>query len=305
MDDITRRICRQMDIPDAVDKLAALPGADLNSLLMEVFSRRAGQVRPQDLPKRYQENRFTHPAQVSPQDYYHTVSALLDMASQAQFRPVMLSPVAPLGTCSAMGATNQNKVISALRGVEVAADPTNALAVHMASLFKAQKNSGAVEHLCAHGRITRAQAFQGPGMFAHFGVLALVSGGKRTASFRSQADMLARHLAFYSALGQVCGFALRFTLNRRGGRADFFDCMVDVVQSASGDAQVKINPADSDNRYYRGFHMKMYLHADGDWQEVADGGFTDWTARMLGDKRYKLFISGLGVDRLLGLSRPG
>jgi hypothetical protein len=32
--------------------------------------------------------------------------------------------------------------------------------------------------------------------------------------------------------------------------------------------------------------------------EVGDGGFVDWTARLLGNRRERLLISALGVDRL-------
>jgi hypothetical protein len=40
------------------------------------------------------------------------------------------------------------------------------------------------------------------------------------------------------------------------------------------------------------------VHA-GDHGEVGDGGFTDWTARLLGNGKERLLISGYGVDRLV------
>jgi hypothetical protein len=32
--------------------------------------------------------------------------------------------------------------------------------------------------------------------------------------------------------------------------------------------------------------------------EVGDGGFTDWTAQLVGSRKERLLASGLGIDRL-------
>ena len=38
---------------------------------------------------------------------------------------------------------------------------------------------------------------------------------------------------------------------------------------------------------------------------MADGGFVDWTAALLANRKERLLISGYGVDRLAGLTeRP-
>ena len=34
---------------------------------------------------------------------------------------------------------------------------------------------------------------------------------------------------------------------------------------------------------------------------LSDGGFTDWTARLLADGKERVLIRGLGSERLLGL----
>jgi hypothetical protein len=33
---------------------------------------------------------------------------------------------------------------------------------------------------------------------------------------------------------------------------------------------------------------------------LADGGFTDWCARLLGDRKERVLTSGIGLDRLVG-----
>jgi hypothetical protein len=32
--------------------------------------------------------------------------------------------------------------------------------------------------------------------------------------------------------------------------------------------------------------------------DVGDGGFVDWTQRLLGNRKERLLISGIGIDRL-------
>jgi hypothetical protein len=41
---------------------------------------------------------------------------------------------------------------------------------------------------------------------------------------------------------------------------------------------------------------------DGSRANLSDGGFTDWTARLLADRKERLLISGLGSERLLGVA---
>ncbi|MFI0799771.1 hypothetical protein [Amycolatopsis lurida] len=36
-----------------------------------------------------------------------------------------------------------------------------------------------------------------------------------------------------------------------------------------------------------------------------DGGFVDWTQRLVGNRKERTLISGVGVDRLAMVRRPG
>ena len=44
------------------------------------------------------------------------------------------------------------------------------------------------------------------------------------------------------------------------------------------------------------------VEPDGSRSNLSDGGFTDWTARLLADSKERLLISGLGSERLVGLA---
>ncbi|HEY3738215.1 MAG TPA: hypothetical protein VGL53_00150 [Bryobacteraceae bacterium] len=51
--------------------------------------------------------------------------------------------------------------------------------------------------------------------------------------------------------------------------------------------------------YYRGFALRISPRApDGMRYPVGDGGFTDWTARLLGNRKERLLISGIGTEFL-------
>ena len=42
----------------------------------------------------------------------------------------------------------------------------------------------------------------------------------------------------------------------------------------------------------------------GDAIQLADGGFTDWTQQLVGSKKERLLISGMGCERVVALFPP-
>lgn len=48
--------------------------------------------------------------------------------------------------------------------------------------------------------------------------------------------------------------------------------------------------------YYTGLCFKVFR----DGVEIGDGGFVDWSAGLLSDRKERMLISGLGIDRLAG-----
>ncbi len=50
--------------------------------------------------------------------------------------------------------------------------------------------------------------------------------------------------------------------------------------------------------YYRDLCFTVNAHVRGEPREVADGGFTDWTAQLTASGKERLLISGVGLDRL-------
>lgn len=49
-----------------------------------------------------------------------------------------------------------------------------------------------------------------------------------------------------------------------------------------------VNMGANDNSYYQGVNFKIYVKD----VEIGDGGFVDWTRKLLGNKKERLLISG-------------
>ena len=54
----------------------------------------------------------------------------------------------------------------------------------------------------------------------------------------------------------------------------------------------------SGNGYYEGFCFKAFPTFQSEPIEVADGGFVDWTRKLVGSEKERLLISGIGLDRI-------
>ncbi|MEV5555228.1 hypothetical protein AB0L44_16375 [Nonomuraea wenchangensis] len=279
------RVLRQAGGPEILDVLAGrLSGADLTTLLLEVMRRRAGELSPADVLRRYGHDRFAAPGAVGFRDLRRVEDAALS-ALPPGFEPVVLSPLAPLGACSALATVDQNKVISTVRNGEVAADPTNALALEAAVRRRAAGGAEPVR-LAAVQRVVRAQHVEGAARFAHFTLFALVTAGRDTGDHTFERRHAAEHLAILGDAVRACG------AGEPEARITVLDERFERVAAALGGTP---DPGRESGRgYYSGLCFKVY--AGG--MEVGDGGFTDWTPRLLGNRKERLLISALGLDRL-------
>ena len=83
-----------------------------------------------------------------------------------------------------------------------------------------------------------------------------------------------------------------------GSLAVLNDEVVRPLRRAYPKAEFRINLARLEGLgYYRGFTLRISPRApDGIRYPVADGGFTDWTARLLSNRKERLLISGIGSE---------
>jgi hypothetical protein len=301
-------VLRKTGGPGILDLLGRrLGGAELTTLLLEVFRLRAARLTPADVLRRYLDDRFTAPADV-PFRSLRRAEDLLLSALPRDFEPLTLSPVAPLGTHSVVGTVAQTKVVSTVRGSEVAADATNGLALEAAArrrvaLERDRAGSGVggwsaePVRLAAIQRVVRGQQFAGPARFAHFSLLALVTAGRDTGDLAFERQHATEHLLLLTdALRRAGASHVRIRLTLLDPR---FAPVAEAVREAVRDAEVLDDPERAAGRgYYTGLCFKVLASCADEPVEFGDGGFVTWTQKLLGNRKERLITSGIGIDRV-------
>lgn len=283
-----------------------LSQSEITTFLLALSKELANKNTPADILGRYESNRFVKPSELNPIKVKQVELLMLEMAEASGFSPVLLSPAGLLGSCSVIAKVDQNNVISATRGLELIADSTNMLAIYLASGIKnrAIDNSKTPVHLSATCRVTRGQMFQGTAFVPHFSLFTLVSSGKDTGSYGFEKGAIVRHMDFYTDyFGEKLGHELRMSLNIRNGYTDktgFIERIHHHLRERYPHIDITVNREENDNSYYQGINFKLSISDI----EIVDGGFVDWTQKLLGNKKERLLISGAGVDLQLIAGMP-
>jgi hypothetical protein len=290
------RVLAEVGGPQVAERLAELSGSDFTTLMLDIARRRAAAQTPSSVLRRYEHDRFVRPSALDWRALRRAEDALLGCLP-ADFDVITLSPLVPLATHSALGTVSQDKVVTAIRACEVQADPTNALALEAASRRRA--GAGLVQ-LAGVQRVTRAQRFPA-GLYPHFSLLGLVTAGRDTGSGQFERAALAGELRFAIGGIRAAGAArvqVALTpLSPAGQRI----CAAVAASLADLDAAVVIDEARQKGRGYY-LHVCFKVNASpcavGELDEIGDGGFTDWTAKLTANAKERLMISGYGLDRL-------
>lgn len=325
MDELPERVLRSIGGRAAVDGLARLSAADFTSLMLAVARHRAAHETPASLLRRYRNDRFVQPASADWQ-LIRTAEAAMTAHLPPGTELLMLAPLVPLGTHSVLGPMSQDKMVSTLRGAEVAADPTNGPALEAA--VRRRTFPAAVVRLATLQRVVRAQRQQ-PGGLAHFSLLGLVTAGRDEGGHRFERDAVTEHaLSLADGLMAAGLGSAQLAVTPLSPAGETIAAAVSA-QLAGGPVEVVLDRDRQAGRgYYRDLCFKLCVavgeQADGGsanpsagaaWAEAGDGGFTDWMSRLTASAKERLLISGVGIDRMVmvagrcagarGLIRPG
>lgn len=308
MTDAVERVWRDVRAGPRAALEGGLSPADLQSLLMAVSARRAAAVTPARLLARWESDRFVRPAGCDPRLVWQ-LEARLWRLLPAEFAGLDLSPVAPLGTCSALAPVSQHKVITTTRGTEVVSDPTNALALEAAARRRRSRAAAAV-HLASCHRVLRGQPFNAPGVYQHFRLFALVSAARDQGSGRTEAALLTSHLRFWgralSALLPGQRARLSYTVFGFPPLAERIrDTVLPALDPLPAGVTVEEDPARERARgYYGRGAIRIDAGSDERGTEVGDGGFTSWTARLLNNAKERCLVSCVATERLAACLPP-
>jgi hypothetical protein len=312
MDELPGRVLEAIGGQQAVTGLASLSGSDFTSLMLEVARQRAARETPASLLRRYRTDRFVQPASTGWQVIRaaeETMTAFLPAGTEL----LMLPPLVPLGCHSALGPVSQDRVVTTMRSAEVAADPTNALALEAAVRRRTAASNRAVVRLAAVQRVVRAQR-PPPGNLPHFSLLALVTAGRDDGGYRFEREAIAEHARSVVAGLAAAGLgAAQLALTPMSPAGETVAAAL-PAELADAPVEVTVDRARQAGRgYYRDLCFKLNVavgnsasnpagERGAEWAEVGDGGFTDWTARLTASAKERLLISGVGIDRVVRLA---
>lgn len=313
---------------EVVERLAALSGSDFTSVMLAVARQRAARETPASVLRRYRSDRFVQPAAVQSAGVesagvqsaglqpaglqsarLRRAEDLLAASLPPAFEMLTLSPLAPIGTHAVLGPLSQDKVVTALRASEVAADPTNGLALEAA--VRRIRVRDAQVRLAAFQRVVRAEPAR-PGYFAHFSLLGLVTAGRDDGGHRFEREAVSEHARALAAGLLAAGLLMAGQTAARFSRIQLAltpltsagEAVASAVSASLADAQLDV--VVDENRqagrgYYRELCFKINAMVGAELTEVGDGGFTDWTARLTASSKERLLISGIGIDRVAAL----
>ena len=271
-----------------------LPGTLLQSVLLEVMQRRANGRTPADVLAQYGRDRFCKPALVDQRTSVAIDAHLL--AAAVDFEAIELSPIAPLGACSAVALTDQNRVLSALRSTEIVSDPTNVLVLECALRLRA--DPAAPVHFATCQRVIRAQPVPNvPGYAPHFRIFVLASGGCETKDHTFTIATLVRHVrTMLGALDRLERHGYAFGARR-------VDVLATAERAKLGDRIAEglgaiATRGPLDHSYYSGgLRFMLWVTAqDGQRIPLIDGGAFDWLAKIASNRRAVFVATGAGAQ---------
>ncbi len=312
--DFLGRILRKAGVDDLLEALTErLPPSDLQSLMLEVYSRLASKGTPGKLLEHYERDRFVRPAEVDAR-----VLGELDRIAWRLLPPgyqlLELSPLCPLGTSSVVAPVNQNKMVSTARNTEVVSDSTNVLALECA--VRRRRDPGSQVLLATSQRLTRAQGLPGPRSWAHFRLLSLCAAGRDVGSFAFEAQSIVEQLRFYLRYFEALvagGWKLSAprigVTDFSGGRLlqTIEGSIVAPLRAEFRQSKVEVDPSrQSGHGYYESVCFKVWVKdPDGVEMEVGDGGDVPWTQKLLSNAKERLIISAIAQERLAAIRGAG
>jgi hypothetical protein len=299
---ITKRLLKKIGDEQLLEKLQQLPATELQSLMLEIFRQAATDITPQQLLKAYETNRFVAPSAVDPIRFYEMELEMLKMARSNSFEPQELSPLAPLGNCSAIGLADQNKIVSAARGTEVVADATNLMALECAVRRKRSKFDDAHINLCSIHRHVRAQAIEGgKGHTPHFKIFTAITSGRDSGSLGFEKTALLRHISLYRKFF-IDHHKLAGKFIIKGIEPAISFRLFEFIKQQQPDIDLTFTEVPKDeHRYYQHTRLTFDINYKGQPFNIGDGGFVDWGAKLTSNGKERMFTSGVAVELLIKL----
>ena len=265
-----------------------LAASELWSLLLGIAEQRAEQRSAARVLQQWERDRFVVPAYID-QRTLNQLDGHLE-----------LSPLAPLGSCSAIALASQNKIVSTMRGTEVVSDPTNLLALESARRLR--KNGRQTVKLTTNHRCVRAQAVPDhAGYAAHFRLFCMTSAGHERKDQAFLVESLTEHVQTHiSALDRLeqhgYGFPDRILkILATPERAALGKRLANNVSGAGRASGMTIAFETLTHDYYDGLRFMISARSTGgEHMPLIDGGAFNWLRKLTSNGKLVFVASGLG-----------
>jgi len=307
MSQIIESLEKKLGLPGLIKKLTEkFPPSDLNSLLLEIFRKTSQRITGAELLKKYENNRFVTPSKYDPVEFREFELLLLKLAKESGYSPMELSPLTPLGTCSAIATVDQNRILSSIRGTEVVADATNVLTLECSKRRKHLKFNETDIQLCTIHKHVRGQAFKKQGLATHFKIFCLTTAGRDKGNFETEKVSLLNQLILYKTYFKdhlkLDNFIIRLKALATNKENILFNNVCDFVESKLKNITFqRIESGIDHEQYYRHLQFKIILLHNDEEFEIGDGGFVDWSQQLTSNRKERLLISGIGIEFLYNL----
>lgn len=302
MDNADARILKSPAVAEAFKTLTQqLSGSELRSFLRAVAATRADAIEPGAALRQQQTDRFCEASDIDAVALASTSADALELAKDATFDPVQLSPMVPLGTASILGPVDQNNVITTMQLCEIVADPTNALALVAAAQRRRVRDDSPVSRLSAIQRVARAKEFDAPGALPHFSVLGLVSVGRDRGGRRFEVEELTNQLhVLVKLIRQVQpAIQIKIEVSDNSGRRDEADTLIAAFADRADTVFGPPQPGDRD--CYPNLFAKLSCTLQDLTVELGYCGVSTWPSDLAENRKEQFVVSGLNVDRLVEL----
>jgi len=279
-----------------------LPATQLWSLLLGIAESRAAQRTAATVCRQWASDRFVAPSYIDQRTLNALDTQLLAAASD--FDAIELSPLTPLGTCSSVAKTSQNRVVSTMRGTEAVSDPTNVLALEAAQ--RLAKGAPIVRLATSH-RCVRAQEIPAiPGFAAHFRMFCIATAGREVADRQFVTDALLHHIRTCLralTLLESHGYAFPERTVRLLATPECEHLRERIAAALEG---VTILRDPLEHGYYHGLQFKISSRSStGQPIPLIDGGAFDWLTQIANNKKLVYVASAIGSQLAAYLYRSG
>jgi hypothetical protein len=272
--------------------------------MLHVYQQRSGRRTPAEILQQYERASMVQPSSADGRHLMQVAQAAFDCAPE--FEAVDLSPVAPIGINTVLGQIDQNNCLATVRGAEVLADPTTAAALECVKRRRA--GTSGTMRLCSRSRVLRLQPFDKPGFSPHFDIFSMVSAGRDRGSLQFEFESLREHISVYLRLFERLSTAgyqfndvevnLTHTERNEDLQRRAQEAVLQPLASAWPKVKLQIDTQREQGRsYYSGFCIGVYAHDTAGLRiNLCDGGFTNWTQRLLANGKERLFVSATGLE---------